>query len=81
MTDPLAVALVSLQMAETAAKTLVRGTSSADIAELGSTASGIVEALIDVRVALSEAVAERQTLMSRIENLESFSGATASEMK
>jgi len=73
MVDPLAVALSSLQMAETAAKTLVRGASSAEIAELRSTASGIVEALIDVRVAIDEAVAERQTLVSRIEDLETLS--------
>jgi hypothetical protein len=76
MADPLAVALSSLQMAETAAKTLVCGASSEEIAELGSTASGIVEALIDVRVALNEAVVERQTLVSRIEDLETPSGTT-----
>ena len=73
MADPLAVALSSLQMAETAAKTLVRGTSGVGMSELDSTATGIVEALIDVRVALNEAVAERQSLVDRIEDLKSVS--------
>jgi hypothetical protein len=71
MPDPLALALSSLQMAETAAKTLVRGGLPVEITELRSTATGLVEALIDVRVALNDAVAERQALVKRIEQLKS----------
>jgi hypothetical protein len=74
MPDPLGLALSSLQMAETAAKTLVRGASPVGIAELRSTATGIVEALIDVRVALNDAVAERQSLVNRIEALKTSGG-------
>jgi hypothetical protein len=66
MKSPLSTALSCLQMAEDAAKTLVDGRSTAGADVIRSTVTGVVEALLDARVALIEAIQEREALVKQI---------------